>query len=124
MNGTTFRIFPPEFQTLEPLLANHIPATSNPMMTSPVYFLNRDAASFSAILYFLQHGELHMPPTVCPSVFKKELLFWGINWRLIKNCCLRKFVGFHDGEIIYTYQFNILDRSLMIRNGHIVNNSY
>ncbi|XP_071109394.1 potassium voltage-gated channel protein Shaw-like [Haliotis cracherodii] len=58
------------------------------------YFFERHSDSFAAILDFLHHGELHLPPTVCPNVFSRELAFWGIDISIMENCCYHNFVTF------------------------------
>ncbi|RUS74076.1 hypothetical protein EGW08_018166, partial [Elysia chlorotica] len=63
------------------------------------FFVERHAPSFVHILDYFQHGELHLPPDVCPYVFKRELEHWGIDPTVMSDCCQRRYLSFLDGEL-------------------------
>ncbi|KAK3105176.1 hypothetical protein FSP39_018934 [Pinctada imbricata] len=64
------------------------------------YFLERHADSFTAILWYFTNGELHMPDSVCPSVFKRELEFWSIEPSRMSRCCYMKYVSFFEDQAL------------------------
>ena len=60
--------------------------------------ISHTAVAFEAMLYYYLYGHLHMPPDICPSVFKAEMTFWGIEPEELDKCCYQKYVTFFDGE--------------------------
>ncbi|GFR80482.1 potassium voltage-gated channel protein Shaw [Elysia marginata] len=62
------------------------------------FYVERHAPSFVHILDFFQHGELHLPPDVCPHVFRRELSHWGVEPTLMADCCQRKYLSFLDDQ--------------------------
>ena len=66
------------------------------------FFVERHAPSFVHILDYFQHGELHLPPDVCPYVFKRELHHWGVDPTVMSDCCQRKYLSFLDGKWDYS----------------------
>jgi hypothetical protein len=52
-----------------------------------VYNFDRDPELFRHILNSYRIKEVHIPRTVCPFVYKKELQFWKIPIQLIAPCC-------------------------------------
>ena len=60
--------------------------------------ISHTAAAFEAILNYYLYGRLHMPPDICPSVFKAEMTFWGIEPEELDKCCFQKYETFFDGE--------------------------
>ena len=98
LSGTKFQISTSTFNKLQPHLDKEAILTFNQQLQVTEYFLERDVASFSAILNFHQSGQLHMPSHVCPLVYQQELLVWGVDWQDMSHCCLRKFVAFLQGE--------------------------
>ncbi|KAH3817273.1 hypothetical protein DPMN_118806 [Dreissena polymorpha] len=50
-------------------------------------FVGRSAETFAAILGYYQTGELHMPTTVCPHAFRRELEFWKVPAEDMQTCC-------------------------------------
>ena len=100
--GTSYEIGSTTFEKLQPFFQpSCVFSKQNASTQSIEYFIERDPLSFNAILLFYVSGELHMPSAVCPSVFKNELTFWGINWKDMNHCCLRNYVSFHDGMLLY-----------------------
>ena len=64
------------------------------------YYLERHAESFTAIIWFYTNGELHMPSSVCPSVFCRELQFWQVDERKMSRCCYMKYVSFFEDQAL------------------------
>lgn len=64
------------------------------------YYLERHADSFTSIVWFYTNGELHMPSSVCPSVFCRELQFWQIDERKMSRCCYMKYVSFFEDQAL------------------------
>ncbi|KAJ8320849.1 hypothetical protein KUTeg_002436 [Tegillarca granosa] len=62
--------------------------------------VNRHVECFNAILWFYTNGELHMPTSVCPSVFSKELSFWSVDPCFMSKCCYMKYVSFFDDQLL------------------------
>ena len=60
-----------------------------------IYF-NRPSVPFEAILMFYQTGKLHLPPNICPNVFKEELEYWEIDHELMEQCCFLNYIQFLD----------------------------
>ncbi|XP_060589893.1 potassium voltage-gated channel subfamily B member 2-like [Ruditapes philippinarum] len=60
------------------------------------FFVNRPSDCFVAVLSFYQTGELHMPATVCPKAFKKELIYWGVSETELDKCCRYRYFSFFD----------------------------
>ncbi|XP_063435721.1 potassium voltage-gated channel protein Shaw-like [Mytilus trossulus] len=58
---------------------------------------NRPPMCFESILVFYQTGKLHLPPNVCPNVFKEELEYWEIDHELMEQCCLMNYMQFLEG---------------------------
>jgi hypothetical protein len=73
-------------------------------------YIERHPAAFQSILYYEQGGELHLPSDLCPSSFKKELEFWGVDEVCLAKCCFTKYIAyFDDSEVLkVTLQFVIL----------------
>lgn len=51
------------------------------------YFFERDPGIFNAILNMYTIRELHVPKTLCISVFRKEMEFWRIPISSVSECC-------------------------------------
>ncbi|CAG2236645.1 unnamed protein product [Mytilus edulis] len=82
------------------------------------YYLERHAESFTAIVWFYTNGELHMPSSVCPSVFCRELKFWQIDDRKMSRCCYMKYVSFfEDQALLKTFE---LEETKAGRSGNIL----
>ncbi|GFO26882.1 potassium voltage gated channel protein shaw [Plakobranchus ocellatus] len=62
------------------------------------YFLERHASSFVHILDYFQYGKLHLPPDVCPYVFRRELQHWGVDPTVMSDCCQRRYLSFLDDQ--------------------------
>ncbi|KAL4221465.1 hypothetical protein ACF0H5_019723 [Mactra antiquata] len=58
--------------------------------------VDRPVESFAAILSYYQTDELHMPQSVCPKAFKKELEYWGVAATELEPCCLYRYYSFFD----------------------------
>jgi hypothetical protein len=43
---------------------------------------------FGSILAYLQTGELHIPPGVCPGAFRREMEFWELDYDCLHPCCV------------------------------------
>jgi len=54
--------------------------------------VERPAEGFAAVLAFYQTGELHMPVSMCPRAFRRELQFWKVNAAELQQCCAFKSV--------------------------------
>lgn len=50
--------------------------------------VDRPSDCFAAILSYYQTDELHMPATLCPKAFKKELNYWNVAETDMEKCCL------------------------------------
>ena len=62
------------------------------------YFMEGHSGAFQAILYHYQGEELHIPSGICPSSFKKEMEFWGLEETALAKCCYQRFVTFFDDQ--------------------------
>ncbi len=51
------------------------------------FFFDRDPFAFRAILNFLAKGKLRLLQEVCNVALHGELLYWGIDVRLMEPCC-------------------------------------
>lgn len=68
-------------------------------------YMERHADSFDAILWYYTNGELHMPNSICPAVFKKELEFWSVEPNKLSQCCYIKYLSFfEDQKLLKTFQ--------------------
>lgn len=69
-----------------------------------VYYINdeifvaRDSRAFQAILYSMLGSELHIPNDMCPSVFRQELHFWGIDETNLAKCCFVKYMAYFEDQ--------------------------
>lgn len=52
---------------------------------------DRDPALFRHILNAYRSGKVHIPKDVCATVFKEELIYWGIPLSFIAPCCWKYF---------------------------------
>ena len=50
-------------------------------------YIDREPCAFGAIIAWYQTGELHIPMTLCPGSFLKDLKFWDIKHTHLKSCC-------------------------------------
>lgn len=66
--------------------------------TGTEVYLERHSAVFQSILYYRQGGELHMPDGVCPSTFKREIDFWGLDENCLAKCCFAKYVSYMEDQ--------------------------
>ncbi|XP_060582863.1 potassium voltage-gated channel protein Shaw-like [Ruditapes philippinarum] len=70
-------------------------------------YIERHPAAFQSILYYEQGGELHLPSDLCPSSFKKELEFWGVDEVCLAKCCFTKYIAyFDDSEVLKILEFD------------------
>lgn len=51
------------------------------------FYFDSPAEPFGSILTYYKTGELHLPPMVCPNVFKSELRYWEIDHNKLEQCC-------------------------------------
>ncbi|WAR14309.1 KCNAW-like protein [Mya arenaria] len=63
-------------------------------------FLERNPAAFQCILQYHQGGQLHMPSEMCPSIFQREMEFWGLKKSALSKCCLVKYIGYFDDQAV------------------------
>ncbi|XP_045166457.2 potassium voltage-gated channel protein Shaw-like [Mercenaria mercenaria] len=61
-------------------------------------FVARDHRAFQAILNEQLGSELHMPSDMCPSVFRKELEYWGIEETDLAKCCFVKYMAYFEDQ--------------------------
>ena len=59
-------------------------------------YLDQDAELFGHILRCCRSGEVHVPTTICPHEFLKELEFWGVPVSNILPCCWPAFYKADD----------------------------
>ena len=55
--------------------------------TKDSLYIDRAPNAFGAILAWYQTGELHIPMSLCPGAFLKELEFWDIKHTKLARCC-------------------------------------
>ncbi|XP_061196467.1 potassium voltage-gated channel protein egl-36-like [Saccostrea echinata] len=68
-------------------------------------YLERHADCFDAVLWYFTNGELHMPNSICPAVFKKELEFWSVDPSKLSQCCYMKYLSFfEDQKLLKTFE--------------------
>lgn len=60
------------------------------------FYFERPTVPFESILTYYQTGQLHLPPNVCPKVFKEELRFWEIDDEVMEQCCRLNYIQFMD----------------------------
>ncbi|XP_045163707.2 potassium voltage-gated channel subfamily B member 2-like [Mercenaria mercenaria] len=60
------------------------------------FFVDRPSDCFAAVLSYYQTDELHMPASVCPKAFRKELRYWGVAETDLDKCCLHRYYSFFD----------------------------
>nr|KAG5707335.1 hypothetical protein BaRGS_005302 [Batillaria attramentaria] len=71
-------------------------------------FLERDPTCFAALLHFSRQGELHLPPVVCPLVFKSEMSVWGVELSSLSNCCYNTMVSvMDDRQMLENFERNV-----------------
>ncbi|XP_052820039.1 potassium voltage-gated channel protein egl-36-like [Mya arenaria] len=68
-------------------------------------FLERNPAAFQCILQYHQGGQLHMPSEMCPSIFQREMEFWGLKKSALSKCCLVKYIGYFDDQAVLKVYF-------------------
>lgn len=61
-------------------------------------FFERHADAFQSILHYYQTGNLHLPLSVCPSLFKSELDFWGVEVTQLDKCCYNDYGTFEQDQ--------------------------
>lgn len=104
ISGTIFRLHKNTFYRLPSHCFENLTSNSKKnndgKETCEEYYLERHADSFTAIIWFFTNGELHMPTSVCPSVFCRELQFWQIDERKMSRCCYMKYVSFFEDQAL------------------------
>ncbi|XP_060579985.1 potassium voltage-gated channel protein Shaw-like [Ruditapes philippinarum] len=70
-----------------------------------VYYFDRDPELFRHILNSYRLKEVHIPRTVCPLVFKKEMEFWSIPIQMIAPCCW---------QYLYESENNLADLNIVM----------
>jgi hypothetical protein len=65
----------------------HSASAAKEYSTDATFEFRRNATAFEAIFDFLQTGELHSPPQLCPRQFACELEFWDVSLRQLHSCC-------------------------------------
>ena len=88
LSGTILEIS----KTTWALIKNNIPSESQDeiKVRGNDIFVERNAVAFRAILDYYLSGNLHMPTELCPSSFKLDLDFWGIEPAAMeKNVAIR-----------------------------------
>ncbi|XP_045163716.2 potassium voltage-gated channel subfamily B member 2-like [Mercenaria mercenaria] len=60
------------------------------------FFVDRPSDCFAAVLSYYQTDELHLPASVCPKAFRKELRYWGVAETDLDKCCLYRYYTFFD----------------------------
>jgi len=88
--GRQFFVTKQAFVKIRIPVINNALVIFNKKLNQNEYFLTRNATCFSAILDYLENGELHMPETICPLALKRELRFWRVNIQNMENCCKRQ----------------------------------
>ena len=96
LNGKRFEVC----EAIWTLMKSNIPTERQREMkeNKNEILISHTATTFEAILNYHLSGHLHMPPDICPSVFKAEMTFWGIEPEELDKCCYQKYVTFFDGE--------------------------
>ncbi|CAG2243078.1 unnamed protein product [Mytilus edulis] len=79
VSGLTFKIRRDLLLEKPETYLGHIAMKTCASEEDPDLWIDRPLDSFHAILNFYQTGEFHMPPTICPNAFKRELDFWRIS---------------------------------------------
>ncbi|CAL1546679.1 unnamed protein product [Lymnaea stagnalis] len=55
------------------------------------YVFERNTKMISPILDLYRTGELHIPGNMCGLAISRELRYWGIDDRLISECCFKRY---------------------------------
>ena len=100
-NGHRYQIKKEVFSKLNNGIIENADVYYDLTLQQQVYFIPRSDVGFDAILNYFDSGELHVPPSVCPLVFEKELHVWGLNMTSLASCCQIKLQDFkeHKTEI-------------------------
>lgn len=86
------------------------------------YYIEGHAQCFSAILWYFTHGELHMPTSVCPAVFSRELQFWKIDPKRLSRCCSMRFASFFADQALLKSFEEVETKNALIDKGiHLSN---
>ncbi|XP_060556836.1 potassium voltage-gated channel subfamily C member 1-like [Ruditapes philippinarum] len=96
ISGTKFKVF----NTVWLNIRNKVPLKfrNNLHALEGEVFVARDSRVFQAIFYEHLGGELHIPSDMCPSIFRKELNFWGIEETDLAKCCFVKYMTYFDDQ--------------------------
>ncbi|XP_059149154.1 potassium voltage-gated channel subfamily C member 3-like [Physella acuta] len=55
------------------------------------YVFDRNTKMVNPILDLYRTGELHLPGNMCGLAISRELRYWGINDKLISECCIKRY---------------------------------
>ncbi|XP_060073748.1 potassium voltage-gated channel protein egl-36-like [Ylistrum balloti] len=89
------------------------------------YYIEGHAQCFSAILWYFTHGELHMPTSVCPAVFSRELQFWKIDPKRLSRCCNMRFISFFSDQALLKSMEEVETKNALIDKGiHLSNTKW
>jgi hypothetical protein len=69
------------------------------------YYFEGDPDSFSAVLWYFTHGELHVPVSTCAMIFQQQMVFWGLDVDQLAPCCVVKLATYmEDHALISKFQ--------------------
>lgn len=82
-------------------------------------YVERHPAAFQSILYMEQGGELHLPDELCPSSFKRELEFWGVDEVCLAKCCFAKYIAYFDDQEVLKVKCFFFKMIFVLKETHI-----
>jgi hypothetical protein len=56
-------------------------------ITKNEFYFSRDDKVVRSVLNYFENGHLHYPSDLCVKLFDDELKFWGLDERLVDDCC-------------------------------------
>ncbi|XP_047123161.1 potassium voltage-gated channel subfamily C member 3 isoform X1 [Hydra vulgaris] len=62
------------------------------------FFFDRHPGCFQNILNYFRTGKLHCPNDVCGPLFEEELIFWGLDERMMEPCCWSNYNQHRDAQ--------------------------
>ena len=74
-----------------------------------IFSIERPSCVVQSLIDFAITGELHVPKTICMSLFVKELEYWNIPCHRIERCCYSEYIKFTKR------QANILNFEKMVK---------
>ena len=101
IRGTRFETSTSNLKAFPGSLLAHLEDTcSSYNRETKEYFFDKDPHVFNCILNMLNHGKLHVPREICVQLLRDELIFWGIPFDTVDECCWRTFFRLDEDKEI------------------------